>query len=280
MHNPFQESTMKIYPLFILICFAALQIASACGAPLTAQTDDLSDEDILKLYEGLRMADVADGLDMVGLRNITLMDQNIEALWKDVNDMSHHLIGIAVTARYVPTNRVVRNPMTGEEFRAWEGAWYNEISSEPFVDHITGSTVIVLDVAGDGDTGSVGSYNSLAWKLRGSRGIVSNGGIRDTDEIILQRIPVYLDHKNRGRGIRPGRNEIESVNKPVSIGGVLVHPGDVIVADGDGVAVVPRAYAVQVAQFARGILDGDMAGRKQLYEELGLPLDPTVDPKK
>lgn len=62
-------------------------------------------------------------------------------------------------------------------------------------------------------------------------GIVSNGGIRDTDEIIKQHIPVYLDMMQRGRGIRPGRNEIESVNKPVSIGGVLVNPGDVVVGD-------------------------------------------------
>jgi regulator of RNase E activity RraA len=105
---------------------------------------------------------------------------------------------------------------------------------------------------------------------------VSNGGIRDTDELIKQKIPVYLDHMNRGRGIRPGRNEIESVNKPVTIGGVLVRPGDVVVADGDGVVVVPREYARPVAEFAREILDKDKAGRKNLYNQLGMPLDKTV----
>jgi 4-hydroxy-4-methyl-2-oxoglutarate aldolase len=268
---------MRIVSVYVIsICM--LLITLAFTETTEAQERELTDEEILKLYAGLRVADVADGLDMVGLRDLTLMDQSIEALWKNVNDMLHHLIGIAVTARYVPTNRVIKNPMEGEEFREWEGKWYNEISSEPFVEFIKEGSVIVLDVAGDGDTGSVGSFNSLAWKLRGSRGIVSNGGIRDTDEIILQRIPVYLDHKNRGRGIRPGRNEIESVNKPVSIGGVLVNPGDVIVADGDGVVVVPRHYADKVAHFARGILDGDMDGRRQLYEQLGMPPDDTVKP--
>lgn len=42
--------------------------------------------------------------------------------------------------------------------------------------------MIVLDVQGDGETGSVGSFNSLSWVSKGARGIVSNGGIRDTDD--------------------------------------------------------------------------------------------------
>jgi 4-hydroxy-4-methyl-2-oxoglutarate aldolase len=167
--------------------------------------------------------------------------------------------------------------MAKEEFQKWEGDWYNKISSEPYVEFIKPGSIVVLDVQGDGDTGSVGSNNSLGWVSKGARGIISNGGIRDTDEIIKQQIPVYLDFANRGRGIRPGRNEIESVNKPVSVGGVLIRPGDVIVADGDGVVVVPREHAKPVAEFAREILVKDKAGRKELYKKLGMPLDKTVE---
>jgi regulator of RNase E activity RraA len=57
---------------------------------------------------------------------------------------------------------------------------------------------------------------------------------------------------------------------------VLVKPGDVIVADGDGVIVVPRAHAVAVATYARKILDGDKSGRRDLYKRLGLPEDSSV----
>jgi regulator of RNase E activity RraA len=237
---------------------------------------ELSDDAILKLYEGLRVADVSDGMDMVGLPDIGIMDQKIVALWKDIDDLSHIFCGIAVTARYVPTNKVVKIPMDKEAFQKWEGSWYTEISNEPFVPLIKEGTALVLDVEGDGDTGSVGSFNSLDWFSRGARGIVSNGGIRDTDEIIKQKIPVYLDMANRGRGIRPGRNEIESVNKPVSIGGVLIEPGDVVVADGDGVIVVPREKASQVAVYAREILNKDKQGRRSLYEKLNIPMDKTV----
>lgn len=245
-------------------------------SPLLQAQEKLTDEQILKLYEGLRVADVSDGMDMVGLRDIGLMDTNIEALWKDIDSMKHIFRGIAVTARYVPTNKVMKNPMPKEEFQKWEGDWYGKISTEPFVEFLKPGSVVVLDVQGDGDTGSVGSFNGLAWYSKGARGIVSNGGIRDTDELIKQKIPVYLDHMNRGRGIRPGRNEIESVNKPVTIGGVLIRPGDIVVADGDGVVVVPREYAKPVAEFAREILDKDKAGRRTLYNQLGLPLDTTV----
>ena len=49
--------------------------------------DKLTDEQILKLYESLRVADVSDGMDMVGLRDAGLMDQKIMALWKDTDSM-------------------------------------------------------------------------------------------------------------------------------------------------------------------------------------------------
>jgi len=137
--------------------------------------------------------------------------------------------------------------------------------------------VIVIDNQGDGDTGSTGSANILVWKEKGAVGLVSAGGVRDTDEIIRQKNPVYMDLTKRGRGIRPGRNEIESVQKPVVVGSVLVNPGDMIVADGDGVIVVPRSQAVFVAEMAQIILDSDKAARRDLFEKLGIEKDFTVE---
>jgi regulator of RNase E activity RraA len=259
---------IKIVAILMILC-------GSMGALMQAQ-ETLTDEQILTLYDGLRVADVCDGMDFVGLRDAGTMDASIEPLWRDVETFGHRFCGIAITARYVPTNRVVKSPMEKEEYKKWEGEWYTKISDEPFTPLLKKGSVVVLDVQGDGDVGSVGSYNALFWVSKGARGIVSNGGIRDIDEVVKERIPVYLDYMERGRGIRPGRNEIESFNKPVTVGGVLVRPGDVIVADGDGVIVVPREYAKPVAEYALEILKSDKAGRKDLYEKLSIPLDNTV----
>jgi regulator of RNase E activity RraA len=253
-------------------------LATLVSLLLATPSLPLNDQQILKEFDGLRVADVADGMDIAGLRNVGLVNQSIQALWKDLDEFDHQIRGIAITARYVPHNRIVPNPIPAEKFGEWEGDWYSEISPETFVDLIKPGKVIVIDASGNGDTGSIGSFNSLDWFSRGAVGIVTTGSVRDTDEIIKQQIPLYHDPLQRGRGIRPGRNMIESVNQAVEIGGALVRPGDVIIADGDGVIVVPREHAVPVARAARAILDKDKVARRSLYEKLGRPLDRTVKP--
>ena len=233
------------------------------------------DRALLKLFEGLRVADVTDGMDAVGLQNVGLMDPGIRPLWKDTQTFTHRFVGIAVTARYVPTQRAAAGRRAVPEYDKWSGDWYGTLSPEPFQELLRPGSALVIDDAERADVGSIGSNNIMAWKLRGAVGVVTDATARDTDEIATERMPLYF--RRPGRGIRPGRNEIESVNRPVVCGGALVIPGDVIVADGDGVLVVPRAVAADAARYARRILEGDKAGRRKLYEKLGLPKDKSVE---
>jgi len=233
------------------------------------------DRALLALFEGLRVADVTDGMDAMGLQNVGLMDPEVRPLWKDTQDYSHRFIGIAVTARYVPTQRPAAGKRPVEEYDKWSGDWYNTLSPEPFQDLVRPGTALVIDDAERADVGSIGSNNIMAWKLRGAVGVVTDATARDTDEIATEKMPLYF--RRPGRGIRPGRNEIESVNRPIVCGGALVIPGDVIVADGDGVLVVPRAVAADAARYAKRILEGDKDGRRKLYEKLGLPKDKSVE---
>jgi regulator of RNase E activity RraA len=232
------------------------------------------DQAVLVAFAGLRVADVCDGMDAVGLHNRGLMDSDIHPLWRDTKEFSHRFIGIAVTARYVPTQEPTAGQRSIAEYDRWAGNWYSTRSSEPFVPLLRPGSALVIEDTAEADVGSIGSNNIMLWKSKGCVGVVTSATARDTDEIITEKVPLYF--RRAGRGIRPGRNEIESVNRPIAVGGVLVKPGDVIVADGDGVLVVPRDKAVAVAEYARKILDGDKAARRNLYRQLGLPEDSSV----
>src|SRR5688500_2731426 len=243
------------------------------GATLMATQVYSLDEDrkILKAFEGLRVADVSDGMDFVGLHDIGLVNPEIHSLWKDTVNYSHRIVGIAVTVRYVPTQQPPAGKRSEADFDKWVGDFYNQRTPEPFVPLLREGSVVVIEEAPETDVGSIGSNNIMSWKLKGAVGVITSNTCRDTDEIIAQKVPLYL--KQVGRGIRPGRNEVESVNRPVVLGGVLVMPGDVVVADGDGVIVVPRAHALEVARYAHKVIDGDKDARRELYKKLGLPAD-------
>ncbi|MEW6237459.1 MAG: RraA family protein [Candidatus Omnitrophota bacterium] len=228
---------------------------------------------LLKYFDGLRVSDIIDGMDQAGLRDVGLMDQDILPLWKDAEHFTHRIVGVAVTARYVPTNKPLPK-ITPDEFHRWEGEFYSKYSSEPFMKLIRKGTVLVIDDVDDKDIGTIGSNNIMGWKAKGMAGVVTDACARDTDEIITEKIPLYF--RKIGRGIRPGRNEIESVNRPINCGGVLVMPGDIVAADGEGVIVVPREHAKDVAQYARLILEQDKEGRRGLYKQLNLPEDDSV----
>lgn len=246
-------------------------------------TPEVSDEVLLELYRGARVTDVVDGMVTCGYMDVGVMDPIIAPLWRDVENMSHRIAGIAVTARYAPTNRPMHpgadltKPENYQVYRNWRGMWYSQLSGESFMKFIKKGTVVVIDNKDDNDTGTTGSKNIMDWQEKGAVGLVTVGGVRDIDEIILQKNPVYMDYNDRGRGERIGRNELLEVQVPVVVGGVLVYPGDVIVGDSDGVVVVPRRVAVRVGQIAYMELVADIKGRRALFEKLGMKMNETVE---
>jgi regulator of RNase E activity RraA len=113
--------------------------------------------------------------------------------------------------------------------------------------------------------------------VAGAVGIVTDGYVRDTAELALQKTPVCA--RERGRTIIPGRIEVVEVQTRIGCGGVQVRPGDIIGCDDDGVVVVPIELAEEVAVHARAVLLADMRGRADLYKRLGKEPDETVDCK-
>ena len=230
-------------------------------------TMSISDE-LLALYERLRVADVSDGMDAANVRDIGLVSQAIRPIW-----VGARAAGRALTARYVPTGETVPN-MTPEEYAEYEGRWYLDKCTYPYIKEARPGDFLVIDMSGL-EVGLWGSSVALSALAAGVTGVVLDGGCRDTSEVALQRCPVWARTVARTTVI--GRLEFESMGETVEVGGVRVRPGDVVVADDDGVIVVPQESAELVARVAATVLEGDKRARRRRYEALGRPLDDTVE---
>jgi 4-hydroxy-4-methyl-2-oxoglutarate aldolase len=239
---------------------------------------DQARKEILELYKDLRLTDVLDGMDLIGLQDIGLMKKDIRPLWRDVEKFSHRIVGFAITVRHVPTDvRVGQNSFPDlEGFKKFKSQQYGR-APDDWLKAAKPGDVVVIDAGGIEECGFIGSNNSLGWSEKGVVGVITNGGARDTDEIVkVKKIAVYCKNGYSTRGVRPGRLIAESYNFPINCGGVLVYPGDVIVADGDGVIVVPREHALTVGKLAREIHVGDERSRANRFERLGIKPDETV----
>jgi regulator of RNase E activity RraA len=123
--------------------------------------------------------------------------------------------------------------------------------------------VIVIDMAGRTDVGSWGENQATMAKSRGIAGLVVNGAIRDREWIERSGFPALC------RGFSPvsSRWDIETVamNEPVSFDGLLIRPGDVIYADGDGLIVIARQHCLAVFERAEKIQQAETARRAELF---------------
>jgi 4-hydroxy-4-methyl-2-oxoglutarate aldolase len=222
--------------------------------------------ELLELYSDLRVADVRDGMDWMMRHAYGSMSPDIRPLWRT------RVMGFARTARYLPYSGELPK-MSPEEYTKWVGWYYGNVCTYPWMQAIEKGDFCVIDQSGI-NVGLMGSNNAMDGLINGATGYVTNGGVRDTDEIILQQVPFWS--RMVSQGMVQGRIQFDAYDIPVEVGGVLVHPGDLVVADGDGLIVVPLDIAEDVAVYAHRELSGDKVSRREKYEKLGLELDETV----
>jgi len=224
-------------------------------------------KETLAVLRSVRTSDLADALDSMGLQQRCEMEPAMRPMYAGIR-----FAGIAHTAEY----DLIAKPlaaMSYEEFdeRQYkpgpEGLW-REAGPWGAPDE-----VLVID-AKRTRAGILGSANTLGGRIQGVVGYVIDGTCRDSAECILQKTPVFCTVRSPAHPM--GRIGPVSDNQPITCAGVRVEPGDAVVADDDGVIVVPQAIADEVARRARLIQDKDRPGRRKGYEALGLPLDDTV----
>lgn len=226
-------------------------------------------KELIELFKHCRATDARDGMDWLGYHSYGTMEHSIQPLFRT------HAVGIARTARYLPYEGP--HPMvTGDAYTKWSSWYYQEVCTDPWMKDIQEGDFIILDVCGI-DVGLLGSNNTIDALYAGAVGFVTNGGgVRDTDEVILQKVPVWS--KFVSQGMDQGRIRYHEKDIPVAVGGVAVYPGDVVIADGDGVIVIPRKIAREVAKYAHQEMKADKQSRMEKYKKMNWELDDTVVP--
>lgn len=231
-------------------------------------------KETLEILRMCRGADVCDALDSMGLQDRYEFALNMRPLIPGTK-----FAGIAHTQEFDYYDRKMPE-MTYEEFDKKQYAHIEDggysAYTRPGVNRYAGAEDEVFVIAAQGSrAGILGSANTLDYMTKGVVGFVIDGTCRDTGECILQKAPVFSTVVSYTHP--QGRIRVKSDSEPVVCAGVYVCPGDVIVADNDGVICVPQGIADEVAKRAYKVQQKDRKDRRKFYEKLGREFDETVE---
>jgi regulator of RNase E activity RraA len=206
---------------------------------VTTDERDLFDQLQRELYAAV----VSDVLDRLGYRD-QAMGARIRPAWPGAT-----LVGRAHTVLTTDRHVTLDDPY-GLEIEA--------------IDALPAGGVLVASTNRSQHTCIWGELLSTACQARGGRGSIIDGYTRDVRAIEAMRFPVFAT------GTRPvdsaGRSTVVSYGEPVEVGGVLVHPGEIVIADVDGIVVIPREVEAEAIAAAWDKVAGENAMRDYLRE--------------
>ncbi|MBN9129743.1 MAG: fumarylacetoacetate hydrolase family protein [Paenarthrobacter ureafaciens] len=161
-----------------------------------------------------------------GLNNVSI--DGLQATRPD-----RKVVGLARTLRYVP-NR--------EDLFKTHGGGFN--AQKRAIDSVNEGEILVMEARGEKGTGTVGDILALRAQVRGAAAIITDGGVRDYSAVADLDMPTYFANPHPavlGRRHIPWDTDIT-----IACGGATVQPGDIIVADSDGILVIPPAIAEEL----------------------------------
>ncbi|MEV4953588.1 fumarylacetoacetate hydrolase family protein [Paenarthrobacter nitroguajacolicus] len=176
--------------------------------------------------ESVATATLSSQLRKRGLNNVSI--DGLQATRPD-----RKVVGLARTLRYVP-NR--------EDLFKTHGGGFN--AQKRAIDSVNEGEILVMEARGEKGTGTVGDILALRAQVRGAAAIITDGGVRDYSAVADLEMPTYFANPHPavlGRRHIPWDTDIT-----IACGGATVQPGDIIVADSDGILVIPPAIAEEL----------------------------------
>jgi regulator of RNase E activity RraA len=191
---------------------------------------------IVKLFDGLDTAGISDALDKMGI------DGQAFGIMP-LNNYTSVVVGPAFTVKYVPAG--IPAGTVGD-----------------YIDDVQEGDVVVIDNNGRMDCTVWGDILTQYAGIHNIAATIIDGVCRDVNKAIKDDYPIF----STGRFMRTGKDrvEVESVNQTVTIGSVRVESQDIVIADANGVVIVPRKLAHQVAEAAHEIETVESAIRKRI----------------
>jgi 4-hydroxy-4-methyl-2-oxoglutarate aldolase len=216
------------------VCGASILIVAVLNARSQTSQPTTSSENMSDAYRLVEVASVSDAM---------------EQLYGQRAYMSHEIRPLAPTKFAGPAVTVsLRREENHEGAVALQGML-------DAIDEAPPGSVYVMVLEDGGDFAGIGGLMSTAMKFRGLAGAVVDGGVRDTPQIARLQFPVF------SRGVVPSTTvnhyRLAGKNIQVTCAGVTVRPGDMIAADLDGVAVVPKEKQQEVLNKARQLDDSE-----------------------
>ena len=201
-------------------------------------------EGISRRYQRLYTGAVADVLDELGLRN--------QALPHEIRPLSDDMkvAGFAFT---------LQGRASGDAAAATREDYVKALSK---IDELPPFCVVVCEPGRDTDCAHWGELSSNAVRARGCQGVVVDGGVRDSGFIRRIRFPVFARYRTMVDAV--GRWVPSCFQQPIQIGAVVVHPGDFVFGDMDGVLVVPRDLTNEVLERAEKVRRVEGQVRREL----------------
>ncbi|CAG8135681.1 unnamed protein product [Penicillium salamii] len=215
---------------------------SAVSLPQTSTRNpkkaSAEDEELVALFADSDTPGVSDALDKLGISGQAFGIMPLA-------DYSKATVGPAFTVRYVPAS----DPPG---------------SVGDFIDDVAIGDVVVIDNGGRTDCTVWGDIMTQYAGMRGIAGSVIDGVCRDVNRALGDDYPLFT----AGRWMRTGKDRVQvgGVNESIGIGQVRVAPRDIVVADANGVVIVPRARAREVAEVARKVEESEAGIRKLISD--------------